>query len=151
MVRLSSVLVLAGAVAACSALTAPSVPFRHIGSGWYSTLAQPQVKVVRDAADWAAVRQQLQFAAHDAPRAIDFAAEAAAVVALGTRQTSGYAVQVEAVRNRDGEHEVIALELTPGPCATAQVLTSPFEVITIPRDVETITVTWSPRARTSCS
>ncbi|HSL24046.1 MAG TPA: protease complex subunit PrcB family protein [Vicinamibacterales bacterium] len=150
MFRASRGLAFALTFAACSVVTAPAVPFRHIGSGAFSAFSEQQVVVVRSAAEWETAQRQLGFGLHDAPRAIDFASEAAVIVALGTRPTSGYTVQVDEVRRRNGRYEVIAVELTPGSCATAQVLTTPFEVIAIPRDADRVDVSWSSRARGAC-
>ena len=142
--------VLALTLGACSVVTSPGVPFRHVGSGSFSGLTQSQVRIVRDSAAWESARRQLQFAADDAARAIDFASEAVVIVALGTRPTAGYGVQVDSLRNTGGAYEVFAVEVTPGTCATAQVVTSPFAVIAVPRDVQSVAATWSSRARSSC-
>jgi hypothetical protein len=68
------------------------------------------------------------------PPAVDFAKDMVVVLALGARQTGGYAIRVDRVA-RDGRGAVVHYTVTsPGrDCMTAQMQTSPVEVVRVSR------------------
>ena len=60
-------------------------------------------------------------------------------VFLGTRPTAGFSVRITAVTAKDGGAVVEYVEGRPRPGGmTAQVITSPFHLVTVPRTIETV-------------
>ena len=121
-----------------------------IAQGSNSHVMAPQHTVVRTLDEW-----QVLWTAHSARPApvVDFSQSIVAAVFLGSRPTAGYRVEITAVTLRDGTVMVDYVEHGPPPDAlVAQVVTSPFCFVSIPRetgDVEFRKV--GPRAMVSWS
>ena len=105
-----------------------------IARGDDSRLAEPRRFVVRDPRAFAAV-----WSAHAGQGAavpvVDFDTRMVAAVFAGERPTPGYSVEVTGTR-RDGSALVVLVdERSPDPTRpVAQVLVSPYHVVTLPRD-----------------
>jgi uncharacterized membrane protein len=105
-----------------------------IAKGEDSRIVEPRRFVIRDPQAFAAI-----WAAHAgpdaAPPAVDFDTRMVAAVFAGERPTPGYAVAIAGTR-REGAALVIAVDETqPDPASIlAQVLTSPYHVVTLARD-----------------
>ena len=110
--------------------------FRSLQRGVNSAIDSPGVRVARDAAQWRALWQEharRQVPPPPAPE-LDLAASMAIHVALGPRPTAGYALAVERVALEHGVLVIEARETRPEPGAiTAQVETSPFEIVLVPQ------------------
>jgi hypothetical protein len=133
-------------VAACAVLLAAcapvvvspeqSVPFASVARGAASSTDAATTVVIRTAEDW-----RKFWPTHGTPPApaVDFSRFAVAGVFLGTRPTAGFSVEITAAR-RAGEGLVVEwIERKPEPGQmVAQVLTSPFHLVTIPADSKTI-------------
>lgn len=120
--------------AACrspSAANAPAEPaIVAEWSGQHGGAARASTRVVRDAAEWAALWRQI---GQEAPRALDPARETAVAIFLGERRTGGYAVDGVKVRRKDGAVTVEFREASPAPDAmVTQVISSPWAVVVIP-------------------
>jgi hypothetical protein len=103
-----------------------------LGRGEMSGMAGPRQAVARSAGEWQAL-----WRAHapgtEAP-AVDFSREMVAAVWLGMRPTSGYGVEIVGVESAPEGLAVEYRERTPAPgTMTAQVLTSPFHLVTLAR------------------
>ena len=71
---------------------------------------------------------------------IDFSQFMVVGVFLGTRPTAGFSVEITAVTVRDGTIVVAYDERRPDPGGvTAQVLTSPFHIVRVPRAAGAVT------------
>lgn len=111
-------------------MTAPTI----LAQGDASAIAAPRRVVVRDPGQWSAL-----WAAHagpDAPApAVDFAARMVAAVFAGDRPTPGHEIAITEMR-RDGQSLVLIVrELAPGPgTIAAQMIVTPFQIVTLPRD-----------------
>ena len=93
--------------------------------------------VVRDAAAWANVWSQM-ICGHggEPPSAsvIDFSKETLIVVAMGSRPTTGYRIDVDDAQLEDGTVRISVTEHAPGDgCAVGAALTSPETVVAVPR------------------
>jgi hypothetical protein len=110
-----------------------AVPLRAVDSGIVSQIDEREEAAVRTAAEWRAL--WARHAPDAALPAVDFDQETVVAVFLGTRPTAGYGVQiVEAVRGAGGELTVRFRERRPaGDAITAQVITSPFAIVALPR------------------
>jgi len=111
--------------------------FATVARGTGSGIDEPRQVVIRSAAEW-----QTLWKAHDPDRAapvVDFARSVAVGVFLGSRPTAGFSVEITAVK-KEGERSVVEyLERRPPPGSlTAQILTSPYHLVTVPRDIGTV-------------
>ena len=118
-------------VGSCGAVT-----FATLAQGSSSQIQEPREVVVRSAAEW----ERLWSAHSSQPLpTVDFSRSLVVGVFLGTRPTAGYTVEITAVNGDDDRVVVEYLEHRPAPDAfVAQVLTSPFHVVSLPRDVGAI-------------
>ncbi len=128
---------LALAVLHC-APTAPQaaepVPLYH---ALVSEYGMGEETVVRDRAAWDAAWARLQNGMVAPPLpAVDFSASSVVLVAIGQRSSGGHDVRVTGV-TRDGADAVVRYAVTePAPgCMTAQMITSPVDVVRVPRIV----------------
>lgn len=123
-------LVFAGLLQA-SVPTAAVPPVKTIERGQTSQQESARQAIARAPAEWAALWRT--HAADRQPPAVDFAKTMVAAVFLGTRPTAGYSVEIVGTRDQHGSLVVEYVEKRPGPGAiTAQMLTSPFHIVTIP-------------------
>jgi hypothetical protein len=97
-----------------------------------SNIDEPRQAVVRTAAEWQALWKQ-----HDPGRAappVDFNQSMVAAVFLGSRPTAGFTAEITAVKTEGDRTVVEYRERQPAPDAlVAQVLTSPFHAVRLPR------------------
>jgi PrcB C-terminal len=109
-----------------------AMPMHTVDRGARSAIHAARQAVVRTDAEWTALWE-----AHAAQRpkpAVDFSKEMVVGVFLGSRPTAGFSVQITRVSEEDGALVVEYRETRPRPDAiTAQVLTSPFELVTVPQ------------------
>lgn len=99
-------------------------------SGMHSGTNRAATRVVRETAQWEALWREL---GREAPQSLDVSREMAVVIFLGERRTGGYRVDPIAVREEEGRLIVDYRERVPPPDAmVAQVLTSPWAVVTLP-------------------
>ena len=124
-----------GAVAAMivmAALQPLRPPLRAIDRGPRSQVSSERLVAVRDEAEWSRL-----WSAHapERPRPpVDFSTEMVVGVFAGTRPTPGYGVEIAGWREAAGIVVVAYRETAPPRDAiAAQVLTSPFAIVTIPR------------------
>ena len=110
-----------------------SIGVDTIAHGNSSRIAQPRQVVARTADEWRAL-----WAAHSGPEVaeppVDFEARMVAGVFSGERPTSGFGVRITGT-HRDGSSLVVDVEeqRPPEGAMTAQVITSPFHLVTLPR------------------
>lgn len=115
------------------AQVAPAVLlFVTVAAGQMSNIEEPREVVVRTAAEWQALWKE-----HDpqsAAPAVDFAQSMVVGVFLGSRPTAGFSVEISAVKVEANRTVVEYVErLPPRDAFVAQILTSPFHVVRLPR------------------
>ena len=103
-----------------------------LAQGAMSNIEEPRQAVVRTAAEWQALWKQ-----HDGrgmPPPVDFAQSMVVAVFLGTRPTTGFAVDIRAVKS-DGKTTTVEylVRQPPGDAIVAEVLTSPFHIVRVAR------------------
>src|SRR5688572_12125528 len=113
------------------------VSFATVAQGTDSSIEESRQVVIRSAAEWQAL-----WKTHDADRAapvVDFGRSVVVGVFLGSRPTAGFGVDITAVK-RDGAQSVVEYrERRPRPGAlAAQVLTSPYHLVSLPGDAGTV-------------
>lgn len=118
--------------AAALGLIQAAVMFTTIGQGAASDIFDPREAVVRTEAEWQALWKDHR--PREPVPAIDFSRDMVAGVFLGTRPTAGFQVEIQAVTSSDGIVHVQYAERGPSPGdLVAQVLTSPFHLVRVPR------------------
>ena len=114
------------------AIIQAAIVFATVAQGSNSEIADARQVVVRSAEEWQTLWRGHTTSA--APR-VDFSKSIVIGVFLGTRPSAGYAVQITAVRPATDAIVVEYRERQPAAGSmTAQMLSSPFQLISIPRD-----------------
>lgn len=113
-------------------------PARSLDKGAQSNQSTTRQVAVRDSGEWASTWRQH---APDRPQpAVDFSREMVIGVFLGTRPTAGFAVEIVGYREYGEDVVVQYRESAPSRDAiTAQVLTSPYHLVVIPKRTGNVT------------
>jgi len=104
-----------------------------VTQGESSEITDPARHVVRDSAAWHAL-----WSAHagrgSAPPSVDFTARMVVAAFAGERPTPGHRIEIAGVR-QEGASLVVNVDDVPPPRGTvaAQVITTPFHIVTLPR------------------
>jgi hypothetical protein len=110
----------------------PSGAIRTIERGQTSWVEEPRQAVARTPAQW-----ETLWRGHARERPlpdVDFDKEIVVAVFSGSRPTAGYAVEIAGVKAGGGVTVVQYYESQPRPgMVTAQVITTPFHIVAIPR------------------
>lgn len=119
-------------LALAMAAQATAVAPHTIAQTAMSQVDEPREAVARSQAEWAALWRQH---AGDKPApAVDFAESTVVAVFLGSRMSSGYRVTITGTRRDGAALVVLWSESKPAPgMVTAQAITTPAHVATIPR------------------
>lgn len=131
---LTFLLLLSPFAVSCGGVSPPTAPAPAVLAQWSGVqggAAQASTRVVRTAADWRSLWQQV---GREVPRPLDPEKEMGVVVFLGERNTGGYTVDVANVRIQAGRFIVEYRETAPAPDAlTTQALTYPWAFALVPR------------------
>lgn len=105
---------------------------RLLDKGVHSNMDDARQAVARTPGEWDALWRQHS---PDRPQPkIDFAREMAAGVFLGSRPTAGFDVEIVGSAAMDGTLVVQYREVRPaGDAITAQIITSPYHLVALPR------------------
>jgi hypothetical protein len=123
---------LAQATLAFALAQATGGPPVTVARGESSAVDELKQTVARTSAEWEAL-WKAHAGAQPAPK-VDLSQRLVVAVFLGTRPTAGYTVEVRATRVEGGALVVEYVEQRPDPGdITAQVITSPFHIVTVPR------------------
>jgi len=118
------------------AILQTGLPMRSIDQGQQSGIDVAKQVSARSVEEWDAL-----WKAHAGGRArpsVDFSKDIVAAVFLGSRPSGGYSVQIVGVRQEGAALVVSYKETRPAPDAlTAQVLTSPYHIVAIPKGTAT--------------
>ena len=107
-------------------------PIVTIVTDMMSQIEEPKQVAARSPAEWSALWRQ--HAGDSALPKVDLASRTVVAVFLGTRSSAGYAVEITGTRHDKGALIVEWRERRPEPgTVTAQVLTSPAHIATIPK------------------
>ena len=116
-------------------MSAPS--FRLIDKGNQSGIDSPRQVVVRTAGEWEEL-WRVHATGRDRPK-VDFGREIVVGVFMGSRPTAGFKIEIVGVDEAGGSRVVRYRESMPRRDAiTAQVLTSPYELVAIPKTTDEI-------------
>jgi len=109
--------------------------FTRLLSVMTSGYTEQATLVVRDEASLAAVWRTINNGIPgNPPPAVDLSTRMIIVLALGSRNTGGYGFAFDAMTLESGGAVVHYTTTAPGPgCMTTQVVTSPVDVVSVPR------------------
>ena len=122
----------AALIVGLTVLQAAVPPVRSLDKGTRSEIVVARQVTIRDQDAWNALWQE-HAAARPRPN-VDFSSEMVVGVFLGTRPTAGFATEIVGYRVVDADVVIQYRESAPPRGAiTAQVLTSPFHLVVVPR------------------
>jgi hypothetical protein len=112
----------------------PQLPFTLLASGQASGIEDAREVVVSSEQEWTALWKS--HAGGEKPKKVDFSKVTVVGVFLGSRPTAGFEVRISRVVAEGRECVVEYEELRPArDRVVAQVLTSPYQLITLERPV----------------
>jgi hypothetical protein len=112
--------------------TMQSAPIQTIATDAMSQIESPTQAVARTPAEWTALWRR--HAGDTALPKVDFGSRTVVAVFLGTRPSAGYAAEIAGTHAEKGALIVQWRERRPDPgMVTAQVITSPAHIATIPK------------------
>jgi hypothetical protein len=110
----------------------PGMEMTTVAKGPTSGIERGREAVVRTPAEWEAL--WTEHAVGTARPEVDFDTSTVIAVFLGTRPSAGFEVTITAVERLDDATVIRYREQRPGRgVMAAQVLTSPFHIVTVPR------------------
>ena len=111
---------------------APMAPMATLARDLMSGIDEPRQSVARSAAEWTKLWREH---AGDKPvPKVNFATRTVLAVFLGTRTSAGYAVEIVGTRAEGTGLVVLWSERQPErDMVSAQILTSPSHIVTVPR------------------
>ena len=119
-----------------TAILQATIAMRPIDRGIASDMDNARQASARTAQEWS--RLWTQHAGERTRPAVDFSTEVVVAVFMGTRPTAGFTVEIVRVREEGGALVVSYTETRPAPdSVTAQMLTSPFHIVAIPKGAAT--------------
>jgi len=115
-----------------AAILQASVPIRSLDKGITSQIDVARQAAVRSDAEWNMLWSQ--HAGDRARPAVDFNREMVLAVFVGRRPTAGFSVEIVGAREESGALVVSYRESRPpAGIVTAQVLTSPYHLVAVPK------------------
>ncbi|MBU6323814.1 MAG: protease complex subunit PrcB family protein [Patescibacteria group bacterium] len=116
-----------------TAVTVP-VPVTELGAGTVTATATSKVNYrIQDSAALAKL-WSMAYGASTTPPAVDFSTDDVVAVFAGPEPTTGYAIAVTRVEDAaDGRLITIALSKPDSSCIEADTVTSPYEIVTMPK------------------
>lgn len=130
-------------VTVAAAIILQTIAFANVAQGTSSQVDEPRKVIVRSADEFQALWKSHSTAA--LPK-VDFSKSIVVGVFLGMRPTAGYTVGIQAVRRTESGAVVEYIEGVPDKSRmVAQMLTSPFHLVSIPSDVKTVEFRQLPR------
>ena len=126
------------------AMGVPSPDLATIARGTLSGIERPRQVAVQDETAWRALWKE--HAPEHQPPPVDFTTRTVLAVFLGSRMTAGYAVEITGVEPSGHDVVVHVRESRPGRDQTlAQVITTPFHIVSVPRIEGAIRFAHDPR------
>ena len=126
-----------------TAVILQAIAVTNVAQGTSSQIDEPRKVIVRSAEEFQALWKSHSTAA--LPK-VDFSKSVVVGVFLGMRPTAGYTVAIQGVRRTEGGAIVEYIEGVPDKSRmVAQMLTSPFHLVSIPSDVRTVEFRQLPR------
>jgi len=110
------------------------VSFERAFGGQVSSILEPKNFVARSPEEWRAAYRPVLLGAELEPQDFDWEKRMLIAVAIGSRPSGGYAVEIQRVQRLDSHWVVYAKETRPEPGSIqTTMITSPFDCISTPR------------------
>ena len=124
-------------VTVAAAVILQAIAFTNVAQGTSSQIDEPRKVTIRSADEFQALWKSHSTA--PLPK-VDFSKSMVVGVFVGMRPTAGYTVAIKAVQRTEGGGAVVEyVEGAPDKSRmVAQLLTSPFHLVSIPNDVKTV-------------
>ena len=134
-VALPTALILVSCTLGCrSTEQEADVSFKRIFGGQVSSIQEPKNLVARNAEQWRAFYRPMVLGAELEPPDFDWEKRMLIAVAIGTRPSGGFAVEIQRVAREGSRWVVHARETRPQPGSLqTTMITSPFDCIATPR------------------
>jgi hypothetical protein len=120
-----------------AAMIQPPDAIKTIDKGDQSNIDEARQVVVRTQAEWDKL-----WTSHGGDRKkpeVDFSKEMVVGVFMGSRPSAGYTITIKSTVSKDGNLIVNYEEKKPGQgTLTAQILTAPYHLVTVPRTTGTV-------------
>ena len=114
------------------AILQATIPMRSIDQGLSSQIDESRQASARSVEEWSTLWKQ--HAGERTRPAVDFSKNVVVAVFLGTRPSAAFGVEIVRVREEGVALVVSYKETRPAPGGVAaQILTSPFHVVAVPR------------------
>jgi len=119
-----------------AAMLQATVPFATVAQGGDSRIVTAREVVIRSAGEWQALWSEHSL---QASPVVDFSDSIVVGVFLGSRPTAGYRVEFVTIKVEGNQAVVEYTERRPAQGGlVAQVLTSPFHLVRLPRSVGSV-------------
>ena len=119
-----------------AAILQAALPLRPIDQGTMSNMDDARQVSARSVDEWS--KLWTQHAGERTRPSVDFTKEVVVAVFMGTRPTAGFSIEIVRVRQEGAAVVVSWRETRPAPdSVTAQVLTSPFHIVAVPKGTTT--------------
>ena len=119
-----------------AAILQAALPMRPIDQGTMSNMDDARQVSARSVEEWSKL-----WMLHGGDRTrpnVDFSREIVVAVFMGTRPTAGFGIEIFRVRQEGVALVISYRETRPSPdSVTAQILTSPFHIVAVPRGTTT--------------
>jgi uncharacterized membrane protein len=126
-----------------------TTPFTTVARGQGSRITEPRQVVVRDDSEWRAL-WALHAGPGEAAPSVDFTTQVVAAAFAGEKPSPGYAVEIERIRPEGSGFVVFLGDRAPAPGAmAAQMVVTPFHIVTLPRTGGAVRFSRASRARPS--
>jgi hypothetical protein len=129
------ILVAVTSLCACrSSSEKEEIPFERVTTGQVSAVLEPKNVVARSPEEWRAFFRPTVIGASAEPQGIAWDRQMLVAVALGSRPSGGYSVEIERI-HRKGSHWIVhARETRPAPGSIqTTMITSPIDCVATPR------------------
>jgi len=113
-----------------SAVSAVTVPFTKLAQGKKSTIEDRVNYLITSPSELGELWKMID--ATSTPPKIDFKKDAVIAVFSGQEPTTGYAISVTEIEDADARKVSITLTKPSDGCMLAQVITAPYEIVTVP-------------------
>lgn len=128
-----------------SVLSGPA-DLQTVARGTLSGIERPRQAIIQAQDEWEALWREHQ--PGQAPPPVDFTRRTVLAVFTGSKMTAGFDVEITAVETTPAGATVRYRERAPGPDEmTAQVITSPFHIVSVPRVSGEVTFVKAARGR----
>ncbi len=116
--------------------TVKNVPFEELQSGGFSGIMNKKQVVIKNQSDYETLMNEVYYNQDKMPviPEVDFTKNYLVAVAVGARNTGGYAIQITGITESSSGMTVSVTETSPGKnCVVTESITYPYQIVKIPK------------------